>query len=126
MWLNLHPILRGFSRRLAAAHPELLCDLGRSANDTFVLRAYLAVKRSASGEEVAITVDVRSDGQALIVESDACLDNGKVLAAGPSVTISLTDEDLCIESAFSGWLSEFERFLSESEAVVELAIAGLA
>jgi len=89
LWLRLHAALSAFSEKVAMIEPSLISDLGRTKNDAFPLRAYLAFRRSTGNEEVAIAVDVQSDDKRMMIESDACKDDGTVLAAGPSTKIHI-------------------------------------
>lgn len=125
LWLRLHAVLAAFSRKLVAVDPMLISDIGRTANDAFLLRGYLAFKRRATGDEVAITIDVQSDGQQVTIESDACLDDGKVVAVGPAVTIPWADSKVNVEAALEEWLHEFEQFLLENESAVVRATSQL-
>ena len=125
LWLRLHAILDVFADRLAAADPTLTRDLGRSANDVFMLRGYLALRRHADGAEVAITIDVRGDDQQLTIESDACTDDGEIIAAGPSTVLPLAESRPKVEAAIGDWLREFERFLMENEQAVVSAASKL-
>jgi len=126
LWLRLHAILGVFADRLAAADPTLTRDVGRTANDVFMLRGYLALRRHAHGAEVAITIDVRGDDQQLTIESDVCTDDGEVIAAGPSTVIPLVESRPKVEAAISDWLRKFERFLLEKEQAVVTAASKLA
>ncbi|HJT43943.1 MAG TPA: hypothetical protein VJ750_10630 [Rhizomicrobium sp.] len=118
LWLRLHAVLAAFSRKIVAVDPMLISDIGRTANDAFLLRGYLAFKRHATGDEVAITIDVQSDGQQVTIESDACADDGRVVATGPSAAIPLSESKANVEAALEDWRREFERFLLESEPAV--------
>jgi hypothetical protein len=123
LWLRLQVILKAFAERLAAADPTLIRDIGCTANDAFLLRGYLALRRSADGDEVSITVDVRNDGEQLALESDACTDDGGIVAAGPSAVIALAGCQSRAEAAIDDWLREFDRFLIENERAVVLAVS---
>jgi hypothetical protein len=125
LWLRLRLILAALADRLAAADPTLIRDLGRTANDAFLLRGYLALKRHKDGDEVAITVDVRSDGRQLTVESDVCTDDGEVIAGGPSTSIELSETQSRIDTAVNDWLRDFEQFLQMSETAVVKAASTL-
>ncbi len=126
LWPRLHATLTGFADRLASADPTLIRNIGRTANDAFLLRGYLALQRHAGSDEIAITIDLRGDGKSLIVESDACMDSGEVIAVGPSALISLADGQTSLEVGIGDWFLEFERFLEENERAVVLAVSGLA
>jgi hypothetical protein len=125
LWLRLHAALSAFSGKVAMIDPSLICDLGRTKNDAFPLRAYLAFRRSVGTEEVAITVDVQSDVKRMMIESDVCKDDGTMLAAGPSTEIQLSQDDQGIQHALDGWVREFERFLSASETEIVSAASRL-
>lgn len=125
LWLRLHAALSAFSERVAMIEPSLISDLRRTKNDAFPLRAYLAFRRSAGNEEVALTVDVQSDDKRMMIESDACKDDGTVLAAGPSTEIQLSENDQGVQRAIDGWVREFEQFLSDSEAKIVAAASRL-
>lgn len=126
LWPRLHATLTGFADRLAAADPTLIRNIGRTANNAFLLRGYLALQRHAGSDEIAITIDVRGDGQNLTFESDACTDSGEVVAVGPSALIPLAEGQTSLEVGIGDWLLEFERFLEENERAVVLAVSGLA
>ncbi|MGJ3704311.1 hypothetical protein [Variovorax sp. AFSI2.2] len=125
LWLRLHAALLAFSEKLEKIDSSLICDLGRIQNDAFLLRAYLAFRRGAGNEEVAITVDVQSDGKQMKIESDACKDDGTVLAVGPFAEIQLSEDDLGVQHALDGWVREFEQFLSDSETEIVAAASRL-
>lgn len=125
LWLRLQLILVAFSEKLCAVDPALIRNVGRTSNDVFLLRGYLTFSRHAQGDEVAITVDVLGEDQQIKIESDACTDDGSVIAAGPSVAVSLMESRSNAELAIGDWLHKFERFLAENESAVATAIAHL-
>lgn len=125
LWLRLHAMLSAFAEKLAAIDPALAHDLGRTANDAFVLRGFLAFRRSADGGEVAITVDIQNDGQQMIITSDACADDGRVVADGPSAAIRLSESERNVAIALDDWLHEFEKFLLKNESAVAAAASQL-
>jgi hypothetical protein len=126
LWPRLHTALAEFAEKLATIDPALIHNCGRTANDAFLLRGYSAFRRHADGDEVAITVDLRSDHQQLMIESDICTDDGRVVAVGPSAAIPLSEENPNVETTLSDWLCEFEQFLLENESAVAAAVSRLA
>ena len=126
LWLRLHAMLSAFSEKLATVDPAPVRDLGRTANEAFVLRGFLAFRRSANGDEVAITVDIQNDGQQMTITADICIDDGKVVAAGPAAAIRLSESERSVEIALNDWLHEFEQFLLKNESTVVTAVAQLA
>jgi hypothetical protein len=125
LWIRLRIIFTALADRLTTVDPTLICDLGRTANEAFLLRGYVALKRHRDGDEIAITVDVQSDGQRLTVESDVCADNGEVIAVGPSISIELSETQSRIDDAVSDWLRDFEQFLRVNETAVVQAASTL-
>jgi len=125
LWPRLLVVLAAFATKLVASDPALRHTLGRTANESFLLRAYLAFSKRAGGDEVAITVDIQSDGERLAVASDACTEDGRVIAEGPSAAISLSGGQMDVEAALSNWLGTFERFLLSGEQVIGIATARL-
>jgi hypothetical protein len=125
LWSRLQIVLAAFATKLAASDPALCHKLGRTSNESFLLRAYLAFSKRSGGDELAITVDVQSDGQQLAVASDACTDDGRVIAEGPSATIPLSADQMEVEVALSSWLVAFERFLVSGEQAIGIETARL-
>lgn len=124
LWLRLHDVLLAFAEKLCTVDPTLVRRLERTKNDTFLLRVYLSLSKQTQGDEVAICVDVRRVDQELIVESDACMDDGTIIATGPCAALSGNESDW--NTAICDWLDEFERFLKENETAVSKAAAQLA
>lgn len=118
LWLRLQAILAEYSDKFSAADPSLILDIGCTENDVFLLRAYLAVKKHADGDELAITVDIQSDDHNFTIKSDACADDGRVFATGPFASIPLSEELLNLETEFDSWIRKFERFLLENEKML--------
>lgn len=125
LWLRVHALLTVFSDRLGAADPALVRDIGRTSNETFPLRGYLAFRRRNDSDEVAITIDVRNDGQQLTIESEVCTDEGRIIAVGPSASVPLLESQQRVDIATNNWLGEFERFLVDKESAVVMAASQL-
>ena len=123
LWLRLHAILKIFAHRLAATNPRLVSDLGRTANEAFLLRGYLALRRHVADDEIAITIDVQSNGQQLTLESDICTNEGAMIATGPSAVIPLAGGQVSVDAGLHNWLREFEQFLQENERAVASAVS---
>ncbi|HWK95336.1 MAG TPA: hypothetical protein VNR39_07925 [Pseudolabrys sp.] len=126
LWLRLHAMLSAFAVKMTTIDSALVREIRRTANDAFLLRGYLALRKSTQGEELAISVDIQTDGQQLVVESDACLDDGRVVADGPSVVVRLSESDQNVEAALNDWLHEFEQFLLKNESAVVAVLSKLA
>ena len=124
LWLRLCEILMAVSERLAILSPALIRDIGWTANAALLVRGYLAFKKHSDGDEVAITIDIQSDGKKMTVESDVCTDGGDVISTGPAVTISLSESQSNVDIELR-WLCEFENFLIANESVLVKALAEL-
>lgn len=125
LWPRLQLMLVAFAEKLCTVDPTLIRNVGHTTNDVFLLRGYLTFSRHAQGDEVAITVDIRGGGQQMMIESDACTGDGRVIAAGPTAEVFLMESRSNVEKVIGDWLHEFERFLGENEQAVATAIAHL-
>ncbi|WP_143605985.1 immunity protein TriTu family protein [Variovorax sp. 54] len=122
LWLRLHTTLSTLAEKIAMSDSSVIRDVGRTSNGTFLLRAYLAFRRSVDGEELAITVDIRGDDKQMAIESDICKEDGTVLMTGPPAEILWTEG---VQPALDDWVREFEQFLSKSEAEIVAAVSRL-
>jgi len=122
LWLHLHTTLSAFAEKIAMRNSSVICDVRRTINEAFLLRAYLAFRRHVDGEELAITVDIRSDDKQMAMESDVCKEDGTVLMTGPLAEIHWTEG---VQPALDDWVHEFEQFLSKSEAEIVAAVSRL-
>jgi hypothetical protein len=120
LWPRLQEVLRAFAEEIAVNDPTLIIDIGRSANDAFPLRAYLAFRRHADGEEFAVAIDVQSNDQQITIESDVSLDDGKVICSGPSTTVATLADMRNLENSIDDWMREFEPWLIMSAPVITM------
>lgn len=114
LWSELEPVLKRFAGQANARVAGLNALVGSSHNETFTLRAYVSYMRRSSNEEVSITTDIRIQGGLLIVESDLCGEEGKVLRNGPGLRSAAKDARSA-QASFDGWLKEFRDFLTANE-----------
>jgi hypothetical protein len=110
-----------FAKRIQGVAPSILCDIGHYSNESFLLRAFVSLRSDNDSDELAMTVDItaqpRSDESTTIsIRSDVCLDDGTVLAEGPSAEFE--SASLGNETAISSWNKEFDAFLKTSEVDV--------
>jgi hypothetical protein len=89
------------------------------------MTAYASFLKDRQGDGLAVTVSVRGDECVLVVESDICLDDGTILAEGPSVTLSLLKEPGKVDGLVDQWLKSFDRFLLDKERQVVAAALNL-
>ena len=118
LFSRLRPILASFADRVLLANPTLIHDLGSTQNDAFLLRAYLSFRAHDDGDEISVTIDIRFDAGVLRVESDACRDNGEIVAAGPTAMIPWKEDQSIPNADLSNWLDQLDQFLREIEAKI--------
>lgn len=124
-WSRLHATLSIIEGKIAILEPTIIRDIGCTANDSFVLRGYLALRRNSDSDEIAITVDVHGDGEQVTITSDVCRDDGRVLMVGPSAVIRSSDADPVNDSELQVWLDAFAQFLLSNESAILLAVSAL-
>lgn len=100
--------------------------IGRNNNEAFPMRAYLSIMRSDSGEELAITVDVKIIDDQLLIESDICSDGGAILAEGPSIVLKKVVTDDISNTEVLSWLRKFEEFLANNRETLKVKLLHLA
>jgi hypothetical protein len=110
-----------FAEGIQRALPSILCDVGYYSNDAFFLRSYVSLRTDNEGDELAMTVDITapsaSDPSSTIsIESDVCLDDGTIVASGPSGKFGTSTTGF--EAAISSWTNQFDEFLKASEVDV--------
>jgi len=125
LWHHLEKVLATFASRLTRDNPTLIVELGRSSNEAFLLRGYLALRGQPGGDELAVNVDVQDNGGQLTLECDICAEDGRIVAAGPSAAISLSVGQPTVESGLASWMTQFERFLEQNESSVARGAAEL-
>jgi hypothetical protein len=86
-------------------------QLGANENAHFPVRAYLSFLRHRSGDEIAVTADLKSETSHYVFECDILKPRGEVLAElGPfEIAKGATAADFA--AATASWLSDFETFL---------------
>jgi hypothetical protein len=108
-----------YAKRLQGHMPTVLCEVGHFSNESFLLRAFVSLRTDVDSDELALSVDITSQRRinastTVSVESDLCLDNGTIVAAGPSAEFDASSPQAAAE-IFS-WNKAFDAFLTESEA----------
>jgi hypothetical protein len=107
-----------FAMRIQSRLPAVLFDVGHYSNDASLLRSYVSRRAENDGDEVAMTVEVTARPTidqmiSVSIESDICMDDGTIIATGPSATI--VGSAPADEAVTSTWSKEFDAFLSASE-----------
>jgi hypothetical protein len=108
-----------FAQRLRGSLPSVLVEVGHYSNDAFLLRSFVSLRGDNQGAELAMTVNItrppsNQAKQIISIESDLCLDDGTIVAAGPGATLDPSNSGF--EQDLSVWTAEFAVFLDASEA----------
>ena len=121
LWDALGPMLTRFAAQIASNTNPLITDVRNVATDAFPMTACASFLKDQQGEGLAVTVSVRGDESVLVVESDICMDDGTILAEGPSLTLSLLKEPDRVDGLVAQWLKSFDTFLLDKERDVVAA-----
>lgn len=122
IWSSLRPVLEREAARITELYPDLIQDIRCTSNDAFLLRAYLAFRKSNFEDELAITIDVVADGDQVTITSDVSMDNGDTVTAGPTKVLDFAGESTVPAPIIEMWMKEFDNFLVEQEAKILSAI----
>ncbi len=125
LWLLLLPVLEEFSERFSRSETKLFKEIGCSANETCLIRAYLAFKKQKDGSEVAVIIDIKSDGHLFRIEADICHDDGRLIAPSQVSEILLKSATVNSEDWKGKWVNDFKRWLLKQEAVLVSAVSEL-
>jgi len=124
LWRSVQPLLETFAGKIATANPAVTYIVEATANDAFMLRGYASFRKAAAGDELAVTVDGAFTDNGILLSSDACMEDGEVLAEGSTASFQLSA--LAKNSTpLTEWLGSFEDFLSSIEATVKDRVAAL-
>lgn len=123
LWMRLQEVMANFSVRLSNEDSELRCSIVRLRNEAFPLRGYLAFQKH-SNDEVAIFVDMQCDEFEASISSDVSLEDGFVIADGPSLSVPLVVSKVEFELEIECWIKNFGKFLEFNEVVIRSAVGG--
>ena len=125
LWLRMLPLLEAISNKVSRSQPSHLKEIGRSDNETYLMRAYLAFKKQNGGSEVAVTVDIRRQGNLFKIDADICTDEGKLVVPTQVYEVLAKEVIGNPEPWKDGWLNDFEHWLFNQEAVLISAVSEL-
>lgn len=125
LWGSLRPLLNAFAEQIAAADPAVSYYVESTSNASFLLRGYASLRKAAAGEEIAVMVDAAFGNGVIFLSSDACMDDGELLAQGPAASVQLSGLSSASEAPLAQWLGSFKDFLSTIEATVRERVAAL-
>lgn len=124
-WPHLESMLKAFADNMLASYPSLTYDVTKYANSAFLLRGYLEFRRSREGDDVAITIDVQTAGNQLLIETDICSGYGEIIAAGMSAEIALSSDQKDVERRLGNWFKDFQQFLQQNEPIITSSVSKL-
>ena len=119
---ELRPIYEALIDFVASSEPLVSVNAGQSKNDNFPYRGFLSFTKASSENELALTVNVKTLDSGELIKSDVCLDDGRLIADGPSVLLSNRNKVEINSSILSDWASKYRLFVSESkeDIIVEI------
>lgn len=123
-WIRISGIFEMFVEKAPSTQASVKHKIGVTFNDNFPLRGYLSFIGNSSGDEVAITIDVRLVEGVLSIGADVARDDGRIVAAGPTFNREFTNW-LSAREPCEQYLKSFENFLSNEYSVISKAISTL-
>jgi hypothetical protein len=119
LWNAIAPMLHRLGEGIVRSRGHLKYSVGRSANTSFPLRAYVAIQGFDGGREVSVTIDLLRTLRGMDLSSDVGYDDGKVIATGPTLQIDASDVNA--DQKLADWLSGFADFLRMVEPKITTA-----
>lgn len=124
-WIRLEGVLQLLATQLLTSQTGFQFHIGSTCNSSFPLRAYLTILRSRDGDELAITVDIKSLEAGLLIESDVVGEDGVLVADGPTLELLRGLPESSIQHSVEEWFKLFDRLFIEKYADIEAAINSL-
>ena len=121
---DVEKLLQEVGEHISRTSESVACKVGRHQNENFPLRAYLSIDREGGARELAITVDVKSDGDRWQLSSDVCYEDGVVLFVGPVAEV-VSDTADASQRRLAEWAGQLRRFLAENRDAVAKAARSL-
>jgi hypothetical protein len=117
-WPILEESFHKIADRLVLSNPKLSWSCGHFDNETFPFRAYASFNHGAEGaEDIVASVDVRRSDGKLRYSSDIGLDDGRVLADGPTGIIDASTGTVSAKQEIGRTVRAIARFIDSNEAL---------
>lgn len=114
LWVELRKSLQNLKQEVLFSDQNIISDLDKSSNESFVLRAYLTFMVDSQSDEISVSVDIKTHENRVNIESDICGEDGEILFEGPMYDGEFT------KGALYSWLQEYRVFLSgKSEFLIK-------
>ena len=118
-WESLQKIFGTLEKINSINGDSISPSIGRTANDFFLLRAFIAY--ASENDELSISVDIQSCNDGVIITSDICLENGEIIAEGPTMNLGKLSNEKVITINLKKWESLFKKFIFDnSEKINEV------
>lgn len=118
-WEILNEHFRRVAESLSAEHPTMSWSCGHSDNEAFPFRAYASFSgRGPAEADVVISVDILKKEGELRYSTDIALEDGQVLADGPTGTIRVTGDLASRRRQIETAIREAAAFVDASEGLL--------
>ena len=118
-WEVLNEHFRGAAESLSAEHPTLRWSCGHSDNEAFPFRAYASFSEGrAEQTDVVVSFDVLRKGDELLYSTDIALEDGQVLAEGPTGTVTMTGDLAALRGQIKTAVRAAAAFVDESRGLL--------
>jgi hypothetical protein len=127
VWEDAWEILNEHFRRVAAAlsvsYPTMSWSCGHSDNEAFPFRAYASFSGGGPAEtDVVISIDFLKEEGELRYSTDIALEDGQILAEGPTGTIKITGGPASLRSKIREVIRAAAAFVDASEGLLSKQI----
>jgi hypothetical protein len=111
--------MNAFAQRVSASVPSIICNVDWYPTDAYFLRSFVSLRTDDDGDELALTVNITrlAPDNTVSIESGICMEDGTVVASGPSTTLRHVRN-------LAAWMNQFDEFLQESEPHVIKLLKG--
>ena len=119
VWQALNECFTRIADLLRAERPTLEWTSGHSDNEAFAFRAFASFSTRGPGEEdVVVSVDFERREGELYYSSDVAMEDGQVLADGPSGTLILATEE-AVRKEVKSAVNAIEKFVLSSAPLIK-------
>lgn len=113
-WKKIQYFLSEFNAEINKSINNVISKISYNSNETFPLNGHLSLAKSIDSKELAIVINAHLIGDTLNITSDACMEDGRIIAEGPSLQISASTFSMK-NIVISSWLHEFSSFLDKEK-----------
>jgi len=118
-WDVLNEHFRRAADSLAAGDPALNWSCGHSDNEAFPFRAWASFSRSGTeATDLVISFDVLKKEDKLLYSTDIGLEDGRVLADGPTGIITMTADLPALRARIDAAVSAAAAFIDDNRSLL--------